>query len=643
MYAVFMVSLCPPGADGKHFAERNVTCMFIVIGILVSLLFTAVEILVFDKEKKIGSKIGTGLKNAWMVPLFSIAVLKYILGYPHFLQTNTYRLWDFVLFTAICLVMGLLILVLRRWLETKQAKWKQEAPKSRGVLAVKIAAVLVFLLGCLCFFMTLWSKSEYGDLPADQMIFLLFSPVVGSPSVDFISAFEGPVFLSFLLTTLFAVFAFSHFRLTFQRKNGRQLVIADYGHRIISLILAGILLVSGVIYGACEFHFLTIVNTYFSSSNIIDANYVDPRDANLQFPEKKRNLIHIYLESMENSYLSKEQGGFMDVDMIPELSQLAQEGYNFSHLDHQIGGPNVAVGTTWSVASMVNMSTGLPMKAPNDPNAYGTPGNFLPGACALGDILKEQGYEQTLMFGADADFGGLSYFYQNHGDFKIMDYKYAKDTGMIPKNYLVWWGYEDDKLFEFAKEELTRLSQTGKPFNFTMETADTHRPDGYLSPKAPTPHENQYANVVSYSSSEVYKFVRWIQEQPFYEDTTIVIMGDHLSMETNFFEFYDFDEDYQRSQYMVILNPDPSVATRDENILFNRLYANFDMFPTILSSMGVQYDGSRLGIGTDLFSGEKTLFEEYGCEYVNEELEKGSVLFNTQILVGNREDAKKSK
>ena len=617
--------------------------MFILIGILVSLLVTGAEILRFGKEKELDTRIGMGLRNALMVPLFSIAVLKYIFGYPHFLQTAQYHLWDFVLFTVISLVVGLLILLIGHWLSERQEKWKKEAPKGRGVTAVKVTAVVLFLLGCLCIFMTLWSKAEYGDLPADQMIVLLFSPAVGSPAVDFISAFESPVFLALLLTTLFGVFVFSHFRLTFQRKNGKQLVIADFAHRIISITLASVLLVAGVIYGACAFHFLTMVKTYCNSSDIIDANYVDPHDANLQFPEKKRNLIHIYLESMENSYLSKEQGGFMDVDMIPELYQLELEGYNFSHLDHQVGGPSVAVGTTWSVASMVNMSTGLPMKAPNGPNAYGTPGNFLPGAYALGDILKEQGYEQTLMFGADADFGGLTYFYQTHGDFKIMDYKYAKETGMIPPNYLVWWGYEDDKLFEFAKEELTRLSETGKPFNFTMETADTHRPDGYLSPKAPTPHENQYANVVSYSSSEVYKFVRWIQAQPFYENTTIVIMGDHLSMESNFFDFYDFDDDFQRSQYMVILNPDPSVATRDENILFNRVYANFDMFPTILSSMGVKYDGSRLGIGTDLFSGDKTLFEEYGYDYVNDELEKGSILFSTKILNEKAKAAKESQ
>ena len=35
-------------------------------------------------------------------------------------------------------------------------------------------------------------------------------------------------------------------------------------------------------------------------------------------------------------------------------------------------------------------------------------------------------------------------------------------------------------LYDIAKEELLRLSETGEPFNLTMLTVDTHFPDGYL-------------------------------------------------------------------------------------------------------------------------------------------------------------------
>ena len=203
---------------------------------------------------------------------------------------------------------------------------------------------------------------------------------------------------------------------------------------------------------------------------------------------------------------------------------------------------------------------------------------------------------------------------------------------MIPKDYFVWWGFEDDKLYEFAKDEITRLSQTGKPFHFVMENADTHRPDGYLSPRADAPYPSPYANVLAYSSAQVADFVRWIQKQPFYENTTVVLIGDHLSMETNFFKYYGFPKDYRRSQYHVILNPAPGAAGEDARVFHNRSYGNFDMFPTILTSLGAQYDGSRLGIGTDLFSGDKTLFEEKGFAAADRELAKKSPFYNKKIF-----------
>ncbi len=333
---------------------------------------------------------------------------------------------------------------------------------------------------------------------------------------------------------------------------------------------------------------------------------------------------------MENSYLSKDLGGYMEMNLMPELTELSYEGVTFSDTSNRFGGPLTATGTQWSVASMVNMTTGLPMKVPAEPNAYGTADSFLPGAYTFGEILRDAGYEQTVMIGSDANFGGLTYFFTNHGEYKIMDYRYAIKNGLIPEDYKVWWGFEDDKLYEFAKEEITRLYETGKPFNFTMETADTHRPGGYLSENAPTPYDDHYANAIAYSSEQTVEFVKWIQQQPFYENTTIVLIGDHLSMDTDFFE--DFDSNYKRTQFNLILNAAPEVADTKSDRFVNRQYANFDMFPTILASMGVEIKGDRLGIGTNLFSDKDTIFEEYGTDKVNMELEKKSDFYNEKIL-----------
>ena len=64
----------------------------------------------------------------------------------------------------------------------------------------------------------------------------------------------------------------------------------------------------------------------------------------------------------------------------------------------------------------------------------------------------------------------------------------------------------------------------------------------------------------------------------------------------------------------------------------NRLFTTLDLFPSTLAAMGVQIEGERLGLGTNLFSGKQTLAEEYGYEHLFEELKKKSLFYDNEIL-----------
>ena len=64
--------------------------------------------------------------------------------------------------------------------------------------------------------------------------------------------------------------------------------------------------------------------------------------------------------------------------------------------------------------------------------------------------------------------------------------------------------------------------------------------------------------------------------------------------------------------------------------LFNLKIENltiFDFYPTILASLGVKIKGEHLGLGTNLFSDEKTLLEKYGVKKINSEVTKYSKIF----------------
>lgn len=365
--------------------------------------------------------------------------------------------------------------------------FKHNTSEKNKKLGLKIVSIILVLLGTASFTGTIWGKETFGNLAADQLIINLITPKEGTSEDIMTTLVSGPILQTISVVLIFALFVFSTRELFFKYRNKEAILFSSISRKILCIFLTIYVFVGGCTYGIIKFELINIFKMYCIESDFIENNYVDPRNVNMQFPEKKRNLIHIYLESMENSYTSIDMGGYMNENLIKPLTDLAEEGISFSHLANGFGGPVATTGCVWSVASMVNMNAGIPMKVPTDDNSYGEKDNFMPGVIALGDILESQGYEQTLMFGATAKFGGLNFFYESHGNFNILDYDAAKEKGWIPNDYSVWWGYEDDKLYEFAKKELTRLYKTGKPFNFVMETADTHSPDGYVGPNTPTP------------------------------------------------------------------------------------------------------------------------------------------------------------
>ena len=224
------------------------------------------------------------------------------------------------------------------------------------------------------------------------------------------------------------------------------------------------------------------------------------------------------------------------------------------------------------------------------------------------------------MIGSDATFGGRRLYFTDHGNYDIFDYNYAAQQGMLSDEYPVWWGYDDQKLFEFAKEKLNELSAQDEPFNLTMLTVDTHFEDGYVCDKCDDKFgDNQYANVMACSSKQVEEFVEWIKQQDFYEDTTIIISGDHPTMDSDFCE--NVDENYGRRVYTAYINASDSPKSS-----MTRTYTTFDNFPTTLAAMGVTIEGNRLGLGTNLFSSEQTLSERYGLENEEKEMKKNSEL-----------------
>ena len=338
------------------------------------------------------------------------------------------------------------------------------------------------------------------------------------------------------------------------------------------------------------------------------------------------------LESMETTYLSTEEGGGVDTNLIPELSQLADENVNFSQ-SSGIGGFQEVPGSGWTIGAMVAQTAGVPLKTPSTLsdryNGYGKDGVFLPGLTSLTSVLKDNGYRQALMVGSDVSFGGRDAYYKSHGIDEIYDLYTARADDIIPEDYYVWWGMEDMYLFQYATEKISELAADDQPFAFTMLTVDTHHVGGYKCALCDSDHAENYENVISCSSRQVYEFVRWLQGQDFYDNTTIVITGDHRTMDNGYIS-RNVDESYTRRVYNCFIN-----AAAEPVQAKNREFTTLDMFPSILAALGCQIDGNRLGLGTNLFSSIPTLAEVMGYDAFCSEIEKDSEYYASHFFTAN--------
>ena len=249
--------------------------------------------------------------------------------------------------------------------------------------------------------------------------------------------------------------------------------------------------------------------SYYQATTIYEDEYVNPLDTKIISPEIKRNLIYIYLESLETTYASLDDGGNQEQhNYIPNLTELAFDNVSFSDTD-LLGGWKSLGGTGWTMAALFSTASGVPFSFPIDGNSMSDRASFASGITTLGDILNSDGYHQEFLCGSNAEFGGRKAFYKQHGNFDIFDYYTARDKGYIEPDYSAWWGYEDEILYEIARDELTDLANQKEPFNFTMLTVDTHHIGGYVCKRCETNYPEQLANVLTCADEQIYEFINW--------------------------------------------------------------------------------------------------------------------------------------
>ena len=461
----------------------------------------------------------------------------------------------------------------------------------------------------------------YSNMEFEAILFTVTFSAGGLAMEDLISGFA--LFLLFATVTVYLcyhmlrVFRNSRLVVADANKDGSYTLELSNRKRALHIVLSLALLCCSAVLFSSQTNFTHYLKMKLKNSTIYDKYYVEPDASVLSFPEKKRNLIYIYVESMENTYASKETGGALDSNYISELTQLTknQNSVSFSNTD-LLGGASVFVpAITYTMGSTVAQTSGIATNT--ELTSVIGPKEF-PPVTRLEDILHDNGYNQIYIEGSNGEFSMYDKYVGRYEDSKVYDRIALAEQGYSDEDadYIWKWGIEDRKLFEITKELITEASKEDKPFFVTMYTMDTHTFEtGHRCPNCDDSIVNDYLATVDCTSRQTAEFVNWVKQQPFYENTTIILVGDHLGNKKT--TKVSFDESYIRTTYNCFINPAKKAVNTK-----NRIFSSLDMFPSTLSALGVEIEGDRLGLGTDLFSSTPTLCEELGAEEYCLQLER---------------------
>lgn len=339
-----------------------------------------------------------------------------------------------------------------------------------------------------------------------------------------------------------------------------------------------------------------------SYSTFFEEKYVNPDSVKITPPEHKRNLILIYLESVETAFS----------EYIPEIAELAQQNLNFGKDKENLGGGLDAIGSNHTFGAMHTRSLGIPYVT-----SYKTT-PILYTYKSIYKILNEHGYRQIFFQGNP----GLFEQFRDFATDQEIDEIYGPDDlvqrlGLDSTVLIKLQGFKnvhDKDAFRFAHQILDTISE---PFSLTFFTIDTHAPHGLYDPdcikSSDEKNEDEILKATARCvSRELKNFIDSIRSKPYYENTSIVIFGDHLFMGTRLVK--DFPD---RKWVNIFINPSKTPPLGE-----NRLFSDIDMFPTILSSTNFDIEGNQLGFGVDLFSNQKTLVENIGIDSLNDEIKK---------------------
>ncbi len=489
---------------------------------------------------------------------------------------------------------------------------------------------IFFISLCLLRFIK-WFSKNFHSATFEQIIFFLNVPLEGAES-EFVRTFFTKVLLfAICITLLLIALKVIGFQLAKKENRFGKLFSRVMPYFNTAICLTGILI---LIFSGIRINKMFNVNKNLQEqynanvSQFYEKYYVDPQKAQIKPPSdgKKWNLIVVYLESMEKTFTDK---ALMPQNLTPHLSEMAVKNQSFSHFKQ-------GYAQMPTQPALVSSMIGVPITYLMQIGRYlvvgGSLSEFAPNAFSVGQVLEKEGYQNLYVQGTNGRFSGTDVFLKSHGfnmfyDMNHMIDRYKNDQAMATVEAKIKNRFYDEYTYKFFKEKITQLSDK-KPFFAVMATIDTHF--GNETPNSRKLFPTETENTIYHASYLAHEFLEWVKKQPFAKNTTVVFIGDHLMMRSG------GRKNKKAGAQLFKKVPNDSrfifntfIHARKKAPYLKREFTQVDIFPSLIESIGYEIEGSRLGLGTSIFSKRKTLIEELGEAELNKELKKKNLLYNS--------------
>ena len=201
---------------------------------------------------------------------------------------------------------------------------------------------------------------------------------------------------------------------------------------------------------------------------------------------------------------------------------------------------------------------------------------------ALGQVLKEKGYDVQFLYGGRGYFDNMSAFFEGNG-YRVVDQTSVPDEELTFQNI---WGMSDEDLYRRVLKSADTAAGQKQPFFLHAMTTSNHRPNTYPEGRIDIPSGSGRRGAVKYTDYALGQFLNKAADRPWFDTTLFVILADHCANSAG-------KEDLPLERYhipMWIYAPkmiEPGV--------YNAVASQIDVAPTLLGLMGISYVSGAFG------------------------------------------------